>query len=276
LCVCRLFGMLSVKASNARKYLLEDPCSIYVQSKVDPSRLQSDGWGIGFYIDGVPKVVRSEKSVYIEYEEFASAVQIASSRVVLAHIRRASNPRELPREQLISIENSQPFSYKKYIFVHNGAINMPDEVAKCLGEWKGRLRGINDSEVYFWYVVKEMTNGASFLEAIERFERVLSALWQRRREEYNYDRPYIGLNVLFSDDERLYAYCKYDDEDESKLSLCFKDQPIFQMSYLVDSACLVVTSEKTNHEDKWQVLKSGQLLTGQIFRDNIKISLQEI
>jgi len=268
--------MLSVKASNARKYLLEDPCSIYAQSKVDPSRLQSDGWGIGFYIDGVPKVVRSEKPVYMEHEKFASAVQIASSRVVLAHIRRASNPRGLPRERLISIENSQPFSYKKYIFVHNGAINMPDEVAKCLGEWKGRLRGLNDSEVYFWYVVKEMTNGASFLEAIERFEKVLSVLWQRRREEYNYDRPYIGLNVLFSDGERLYAYCKYDSEDESKLSLCFKDQPIFQISYLVDSARLVVTSEKTSHEDKWQALKSGQLLTGQIFRDNIKISLQEV
>jgi len=69
--------MLSVKASNARKYLLEDPCSIYAQSKVDPSRLQSDGWGTGFYIDDVPKVVRSEKPVYMEHEKFASAVQIA-------------------------------------------------------------------------------------------------------------------------------------------------------------------------------------------------------
>jgi len=274
--MCRLFGMLSVKASNARKYLLEDPCSIYVQSRVDPSRLQSDGWGIGFYVEGVPKVIKSEKPVYREYEKFASAAQIASSRVVLAHIRRVSNPKGLLREQLISIENSQPFSYEKYIFVHNGAINIPDEVAERLGEWKGRVRGLNDSEVYFWYVAKEMTKGASFQEAIERFKKVLSVLWQRRREKCDHDRPYIGLNVLFSDGERLYAYCKYDSEDESKLSLCLKDQPYFRMSYLADSACLVVTSEKTNHEDKWQVLKSGQLLTGQVFRDNIKISLQEI
>jgi len=274
--MCRLFGMLSVKASNPRKYLLEDPCSIYVQSRADPRRRQRDGWGIGFYIDGVPTVVRSEKPVYMEYEKFSSTVGIASSRVVLAHIRQASNPRGLPKKQLISIENSQPFSYEKYIFVHNGTINMPDEVAECLGEWKGRVRGFNDSEVYFWYVVKEMTNGASFPEAIERFVKVLSVLWQGKREKCDHDRPYIGLNVLFSDGERLYAYCKYDIEDESKLSLCLKDQPIFQMSYLADSACLVVASEKTNHEDKWQVLKSGQLLTGQIFRDNIKISLREI
>jgi len=274
--MCRLFGMLSVKASNPRKYLLEDPCSIYVQSKVDPSRLQSDGWGIGFYVEGVPKVIKGEKPVYREYEKFASVVQIASSRVVLAHIRRASNPKGLSREQLISIENSQPFSYEKYIFVHNGAITIPDEVAECLGEWKGRVRGLNDSEVYFWYVAKEMTNGASFQEAIERFKKVLSVLWQRRSEKFNHDRPYIGLNVLFSDGERLYAYCKYGSEDESKLSLCLKHQPVFKMSYVADSACLVVASEKTNREDKWQVLKSGQLLTGQVFRDNIRTSLQEI
>lgn len=169
--MCRLFGTLSVKASNARKHLLEDPCSVYVQSKVDPSRLQSDGWGIGFYIDGVPKVIRSEKPVYTEYEKFASAVQIASSRAVLAHVRRASNPRGLPREQLISIENSQPFSYKKYIFVHNGTISIPDEVAKRLGEWKGRLRGLNDSEVYFWYVVKEMTNGRVFWKPLRGLKK---------------------------------------------------------------------------------------------------------
>ncbi len=274
--MCRLFGLLSVKASNAQKYLLGDPCSIYVQSNVDQNQLQSDGWGIGFYIDNVPNVIKNEKPVYEEYEKFASAVQVATSRIVLAHIRRASNPRGLPREKLISIENSQPFSYDRYIFAHNGRINMPDEVARCLGEWKGRLRSLNDSEAYFWYVVKEMTNGASFQEAIEEFEELLSVLWQKSREKYNHDRPYVGLNVLFSDGERLYGYCKYDREDESKVSLCLKDQPVFQMSYLVDSAFLVISSEKTNSEEKWQVLKSGQLLTGQISGDNIKISLQEI
>lgn len=203
--MCRLFGMLSVKPCSAQKYLLEDPCSIYVQSRVDPSRPQGDGWRIGFYVNDAVQVIRSEKPVYMEYERFVSAVQIASSRVVLAHIRRASNPRGLPREQLISIENSQPFSYERYVFAHNGVISIPDEVAQCLGEWKARLRGLNDSEVYFWYIVKEMGNGAGFAEAIESFVQVLSDLWQRCRGRHDHDRPYVGLNALFSDGERLYA-----------------------------------------------------------------------
>jgi len=274
--MCRLFGLLSVNDSNARKYLLEDPCSIYAQSKAVPSRLQSDGWGIGFYVDDAPNVIRSEKPVYTECEKFTSAVQTANSKVVLAHIRRASNPRGLPREKLISIENSQPFSDGRYMFVHNGIITIPDEVAECLGEWKGRLKGINDSEVYFWYIVKEIANGASFPEAIQKFKISLSVLWQSRNAKCKYDRPYIGLNTLFSDGERLYAYCKYDKKDESEASLCLKDQPAFQMSYLVDPKFLIVASEKTGQEDRWQVLRSGELLTGKIIGDSIRINLQEV
>lgn len=162
------------------------------------------------------------------------------------------------------------------MFAHNGTITIPDDAATSLDEWKGRLRGVNDSEVYFWFVVKEMTGGASFLEAIGRFGELLSFLWQRTGGKLSYQRPYIGLNALFSDGESLYAYCKYDSEDESKLSLCLKDQPAFEMSYLADSARLVVASEKTNREEDWEVVKSGQLLTGQIIEDRIKISLHEI
>jgi len=269
--------MICTKASNdGWKYLLEDPCSMYVQSKVDPRRRQGDGWGIGFYVDDVSTVIKSEKPVYTERQKFASAVQVASSRIVLAHIRRASNPRGLPRERLISIENSQPFSYDKYVFVHNGTIRIPDEVAECLGEWENMLKGLNDSEVYFWYIVKRVTEGASFPEAVGKFQEELSVLWQKIRERHNCDRPYVGLNVLFSDGENLYAYCKYDSRDESELSLCLRDQPVFQMSYLPDSTRLIVVSEKTNREEEWQVLKSGQLLTGRILGHNVEIGLKEI
>lgn len=274
--MCRLFGMLSVKACNARRYLLDDPCSIYVQSKVDPRRRQGDGWGIGFYTDGTPIVIKSEKPIHMEHDRFASAVEVASSRVMSAHIRRASNPRGLPRERLISIENSQPFSYNKYLFVHNGTIRIPDEVAECLGQWKKMLKGLNDSEVYFWYIVKQVTKGASFPEAVRKFQEELSVLWQIARKKYDYDRPYVGLNVLFSEGKNLYAYCRYDSKDESEVSLCLRDRPVFQMSYLSDSTRLVVASEKTNCEEEWQVLKSGQLLTGRIVGDNIEIGLQEI
>jgi len=243
--------MLSVNASEARRYLLEDPCSLYVQSKVDPKRLQSDGWGIGFYVNGIPHLVKSEKPVYAEYEKFSSAIRGINSRIILAHVRRASNPRGMHRERIISIKNSQPFKHENYIFAHNGTINIPDEIAESLGEWKQKIGGFNDSEIYFWYLVKEMTNGASFPEAIKSFQRTLLELWQKNREKYpNKNRPYVGLNVVFSDGESLYAYCKYDKKEKQAKSLCFKDQQALQMSYLISPTSLSSPrrrqTEKTN------------------------------
>jgi len=275
--MCRLFGLLSPVASNASQYLLEDLCSLYIQSNVDPERLQGDGWGIGFYDDGVLHLIKSEKPVYEEYEGFASAVKRANSSVILAHIRRGSNPRRLPRQKIISVENSQPFGYERYLFAHNGTITIPDEVAESLGKWRRMVIGANDSEVYFWHVVKEMTRGASFPDSLKRFEKTLSDLWLQNREKHpDKDRPYIGLNVLFSDGERLYAYCKYSREDEPAESLCLKDQPAFQMSYLTSPEKLIVASEKTNTAEDWKALESGQLLTGQVKRKRVVVDLREI
>ena len=275
--MCRLFGMLSLEATDAMKYLLEDPCSLFAQSSANRRRLQGDGWGIGFYVDGAVDLVKSDRPVYDDHDKFKSAVRRADSKIVLAHVRRASNPRRLPRVKLIAIENSQPFEYQSYLFAHNGTVTIPDEVAGSLGEWKQRMRGVNDSEAYFWYIMKAMADGSSFREALRMFEKDLKQLWRRNRGTYpGTVRPYVGLNALLSDGEKLYAYCRYHEGDESMRSLCLGDQPIFQMSYLISPTRLVVASEKTNREDDWKPLKSGQLLTGMIKNREVSIEVTAI
>jgi len=268
---------LSVKASSAGKYLLEDPCSLFVQSNSSPNRLQGDGWGIGYYSKGATQIIRSEKPVYDEGETYASAVRNACSRIVLAHVRRASNPRGLPRERMIGVENSQPFGYNGYLFAHNGTITIPDELAETLGDWRKNIKGQNDSEVYFWYIVKQTAGGASFSVAIEKLRETLSELWTKSREKHrDKTRPYIGLNALFTDGEKLYAYCKYDKEDEAARSLCLADQPVFQMCYLLSPSRLIVSSEKTNREDKWRPLESGRLLTGWLEGNKVRARVSEV
>ncbi|MEM3756615.1 MAG: class II glutamine amidotransferase [Candidatus Bathyarchaeia archaeon] len=275
--MCRLFGLLSTGFSNAAGYLLNDPCSLYAQSKSNPLRLQGDGWGVGFYVNGSLRVVRSEKPIFEEYERFKSVVESIKSNVIIAHVRRASNPRGLPREKLVSIENTQPFSYGKYVFAHNGVISVPDEVAQLLGDWRLNIRGLNDSEVYFWYIVKELSKGKNMPDALKNFQKDLLRVWMETREKYpERNRPYIGLNMVFSDGEKLYAYCKYDEElDGGVKSLCYGDQPAMQMVYIADSEKLIVASEKTNSRENWQPLKSGQLITGQISGGRIEIQIQE-
>ncbi|MEM1580915.1 MAG: class II glutamine amidotransferase [Candidatus Bathyarchaeia archaeon] len=276
--MCRLLGIISLHPSCASRYLLNDPCSLFAQSKVDQLRLQGDGWGIGFYTNDSLTLIKSEKPVYMEYERFKSVVESIKSNVVVAHVRRASNPRGLPRERLISTDNSQPFGYGRYLFAHNGVITIPDEVAQLLGDWRLKIRGVNDSEVYFWYVIKEISEGRSLAEALKKFQRDLLDVWLSSREKYpDRDRPYIGLNIILSDGEKLYAYCKYDETlDGGAKSLCYKDQPAMRMAYIADSERLIVASERTNSEENWQPLRSGQLLIGQVSDGRIEIQIQEI
>jgi len=276
--MCRLFGVISVEPSNALKYLVDDPCSLYVQSKVNPKRLQSDGWGVGFYANDFLRLVKSEKPIFEEHERFKELVSKIGSNIIVAHIRRASNPKGLPKKKLISIENSQPFSYRNYVFAHNGVINLPDEIAALLGDWRFNIKGLNDSEVYFWYIMREITRGKTLPEALKSFQEDLLRVWLENRERHpNKDRPYIGLNIIFSDGEKLYAYCKYDEErDEGAASLCYGDQPALQMVYIHDSTRLVIASEKTNREEEWKPLKSGQLIVGRIVDGEIKISLEMV
>lgn len=271
--MCRLFGLLSVRPVSAYKYLFGDPCSLFAQSRADPLRLQSDGWGIGFYRDGSLIVVKSDKPVYEERERFMELAENIKSNIIIAHIRRASNPRGLPRERLISIENSQPFYYENYVFAHNGTITIPDEIAEILGEWKMRIRGLNDSEVYFWYIIKELYEGKNVVEALRSFERDLWRVWREVQGKYpGKTRPYIGLNMVLSDGRRLYAYCKYDERMDAMIPpLCYGSQPGMQMVYLADDERLIVSSERTNLEEDWKPIESGQLLTGYVQDNKITV-----
>lgn len=270
--------MISARPSGAAKYLLTDPCSLCAQSVADPLRPQGDGWGLGFYEDGRLKVVKSEKPIYEEYWRFKSLVDGLRSNIIVAHVRRASNPRGLPIEMLISIENTQPFSYGNYVFAHNGIIMIPDEASDLLGEWRQRIRGLNDSEVYFWYVIREIHEGRSIQKALRNFEDDLWRVWRGGRcRNSGKGRPYMGLNMILSDGENLYAYCKYDEDlDGAAKSLCYRDQPAMQMVYIADHERLVVASEKTNVEENWRPLKSGHLISGRIEGGGVRVHMEEI
>lgn len=258
--MCRLFGMISNVPTSAEKYLVDVECSMLEQSRIDPKRLQSDGWGIGYYAHDLPRVVKSEKPVYSEAERFRSVALAAKSRIVVSHVRAASNPLGLPRERLISPENSQPFHHGRFLFAHNGTVNLPDEVAELLGDYRSMIKGINDSEIYFWFLVKELEAGRNISVALIDFEDTLRELWDKYSSRHpDKKRPYVGLNAIFSDGRKLYAYCRYSEEDERSTSICLRDRPVFQMCYLPGTP-FIVASEALTRNGGWSPVKNGQLL----------------
>ena len=261
--------MISVRTTNLLKYLVEDECSLLVQAKKGE---QSDGWGIGYYEEGELRVFKSPNPVYEEEEIFRRLSTQIESNLIIAHVRKASNPRGLPRQMLIGIENSQPFFYKNYLFAHNGAIYIPDEVAETLGKYKNLIKGVNDSEVYFVHLVKEWESKGDVVQAIKAVERGLWKILEKSKK--NYPRPYSSLNAIFSDGVRLYALTLYL-EGENTPSICYRDSEYFRLAYYYNGEKLIISSERTNN-DKWKLMSNGEILIAEIRENRIYYNILKL
>jgi predicted glutamine amidotransferase len=210
-------------------------------------------------------------------ETFKYDVRQATSTIVVGHIRQASNPKNLPNDKLIGIENSQPFWYGKYVFAHNGTINLPDETEARLGRYRHEVRGVNDSEVYFWFLMKEIFSGKSLSQSFEAFVKWLDTLWgQFRKDHPDKTHPYVGLNTILSDGNRLFAFCKFHDQYAKKRSLCQREQSYWQMSYLLQNDALIIASEPLTRDDKWRKLDSGSVLVAEVEHGRVSYEVESI
>ena len=140
--MCRLFGFRSVIPSAVHRSLLEAENALGCQSSAHP-----DGWGVAYYVEGAPHLVRSDAQAGAD-QLFHRVSGVVSSETVIAHVRKATAGK-------VSVLNSHPFQYGRWVFAHNGEI--PDysdyrdalraEVAEPLLRF---VLGETDSEVLFF------------------------------------------------------------------------------------------------------------------------------
>jgi predicted glutamine amidotransferase len=55
---------------------------------------------------------------------------------------------------LIGLAHTQPFTYKNWLFAHNGTLLIQREVRAELGPLEKQIQGNNDSEVLFYWLMK--------------------------------------------------------------------------------------------------------------------------
>lgn len=259
--MCRLFGQVSAQAGPATRFLADAERSLLRQSNfAGKDRFQKDGWGIGWY-GASARSVRSAEPVFDEAPRFRRAAALARSRIVVAHIRYASNPRGLAHPRLLGIQNSQPFSHGDILFAHNGTLNIPDEVQANLGPYRRQVRGVNDSEVFFWQFVKHLELCRDVGRALEACIHETWRLWEecrgRRRDKGT---PYTGLNVIVSDGSALYALCHYPYGQRPAMGLMNPRQPWGEMSWTRRGTQVVVSSENLD-AGNWNRLRDRDLLT---------------
>ena len=195
--MCRLFGLLSSQAESAEPWLVRSDRSLLVQSNVTPETAQRDGWGVGWFEGGGrARVIKGTLGAFEERERFTSAARDARGPLILGHLRHASNPLNLTRAQLIALENSQPFDSHTTLFGHNGAIPFPTETRPFLGVHEPQVRGVNDSEVLFWLLVRNTEETGDPLVGYARTVEDLVRVWQGLKRPAV--PPFSALNIVFS------------------------------------------------------------------------------
>jgi glutamine amidotransferase len=139
--MCRLFGCRSRDAGGVSHELFHGANALRVQSKEHP-----DGWGLGWYESGAPRVVRSLTPAHGD-ADFEKLSQYVSAGTVIAHVRKASVGRVAP-------ENTHPFQRGPWLFAHNGTLPDWERTRGPLEELihpslRAELRGETDSERCF-------------------------------------------------------------------------------------------------------------------------------
>ena len=146
--MCRLFGVRTRAPSGVSHELFHGANALRVQSREHP-----DGWGLGWYESGVPRVVRSLTPAHGD-QEFEQLSQYVSAQTVVAHVRKASIGRIAP-------ENTHPFQRGRWLFAHNGTLPDWDKTRPALEELidpslRSVLHGETDSERCFFLFLSHL------------------------------------------------------------------------------------------------------------------------
>ena len=153
--MCRLFGFKSVIPSRVHRSLVEADNALSCQSERHP-----DGWGVAYYVGGAPHITRSKEAAHAD-ALFRHVIGVLSSNTVLAHVRRAT-------QGSISLLNTHPFQYGRWVFAHNGDVPSFRARRAALAEaiapeLAGFVLGETDSELIFYLVLSEISRSHSLL-----------------------------------------------------------------------------------------------------------------
>ena len=216
--MCRVFGCVAAEPVSIRRELLEAENPIIRQSEDHDS-----GWGMAVYErpDGSDlKLVRFPEAAYND-GSFVRATSMRG-RIFNVHVRRATMGG-------LSLVNTHPFSLGTYSLSHNGTIVR----YRRLLEHRGVSPPIGDTDSEHFFNL--LMSGYDPAEPVECLRRAVTTAVECS--------PFSGLNFLFCDGQRLFAY---------RLGL-------FELHWLARPGQLLVASEKVTDE-RWHSVQQDVLL----------------
>jgi predicted glutamine amidotransferase len=269
--MCRLIGAISSTKMNAQHLLCASAQSLLRQSDIDRRRKQGDGWGIGYFDRGLPKIIKSPRAMYHDRMRVNRAAVKAKGNTLIGHVRWASNPLKLKRNALIGLTHTQPFTHRRWIFAHNGTLYIPKEVAAHLGPWETHIRGKNDSEVLFYWLMKHLLGAKNPAQAIRKSIRGIHRIWDGCKKSYPiHPYPYHGLNWVLTNGQTLLAFCYTDPRGFGKSkALCNRRDRYYQLRRKVTPDEVIITSEPLDKGAGWEGFRHGELLIAKRHRNRV-------
>jgi predicted glutamine amidotransferase len=217
--MCRVFGCVAAEPVSIRHELLEAKNPLIRQSEEHDS-----GWGMAVYERAEGAEPQLAKFPYAAHSdgEFLNATNLRG-RIFNVHVRRATMGRLAP-------ENTHPFCLGSYTLGHNGTIV---RYPRLLDPGMRPPEGDTDSEHLFNLLMHDFDDG----DPVACIRETMRVAVERS--------PFSGLNFLFSDGERLFAY---------RLGL-------FELHWLARPGQLLVASEQVTKEEGWHSVQQDVLLT---------------
>ena len=216
--MCRVFGCVAAEPASIRHELVEAENPLIRQSEEHDS-----GWGMAVYEradGGDPDLVRYPKPAYDD-DEFLE-VTSRKGRIFNVHVRRATMGG-------LALENTHPFCLGSHTLGHNGTIV---RYPRLLEDPRiARPKGDTDSEAFFNFLMACYDSS----DAVGSLRHAVTTTVKRSSMS--------GLNFLFSDGDRLYAY---------RLGL-------FELHWLHRPGQLLVASERVTGE-RWHTVQQDVLL----------------
>jgi predicted glutamine amidotransferase len=216
--MCRVFGCVAAEPTSIRHELIEADNPLIRQSEDHDT-----GWAMAVYerADGLdPRCVRFPETAFSD-PDFVEATSLRG-RIFNVHLRRATMGGLAP-------ENTHPFCLGSYSFGHNGTILRFPRLLEHPSVT--RPNGDTDSEAFFNFLMTIYDAG----DPVGSLRRAIRTTVERS--------PFSGLNFLFSDGDRLFAY---------RLGL-------FELHWLHRPGQLLVASERVTDE-QWHTVQQDVLL----------------
>jgi predicted glutamine amidotransferase len=216
--MCRIFGCVAAEPITVRHDLLEAENPL-----IDQSEEHDSGWGMAVYrrAEGEdPRCLRFPEAAFKD-DDFVQATALRG-RLFNVHVRRATMGG-------LAAENTHPFCLGPYSFCHNGTIvRYPSLIEPGVRPATGQT----DSEHFFNLLMRDFDPA----HARRCLRKAVRTVIERS--------PFSGINFLFSDGEKLYAY---------KLG-------VFELHWAARDGNLAVASERITDGETWHRVQDDVLL----------------